>query len=72
MDRIKEILNKYIQIKRIGKHGKFAILNTNIATLEKKLKERSEQLKCRCKKPDFTRDCDDYFNIICGKCGNTL
>lgn len=44
MDGIKEILNKYTEIKRIGKHGKFVILNTNIATLEKELKERSEQL----------------------------
>jgi len=46
MEGIKEILSKYIEIKRIGKHGKFVILNTNIATLEKELNKRSEQFVC--------------------------
>ncbi len=40
MDGIKEVLNKYIKVKRIGEHGKFVVLNTNITTLEKELKKQ--------------------------------
>ena len=40
MDGIKEILHKYIEIKRIGEHGKFVVLNTNITTLEKELQKK--------------------------------
>lgn len=44
MNGIKDVLNKYITIKRIGEHGKFVVLNTSIANLEKELNKRSEQL----------------------------
>jgi hypothetical protein len=33
---------------------------------------RSEQLKCRCKKAQFTRTVDTDFNALCGKCGKAL
>jgi len=33
---------------------------------------QSEQLKCECKRPTFTRTVDEYFNPMCGKCGRTL
>jgi hypothetical protein len=37
MKGLKDLLNKYVEIKRIGKHGKFVVLNTNITTLEKEI-----------------------------------
>ena len=37
MKEIKELLNKYVEIKRIGKHGKYVVLNTNKSTLEKEI-----------------------------------
>jgi len=33
---------------------------------------QSEQLKCECKRPTFTRTVDEDFNAMCGKCGRTL
>jgi hypothetical protein len=33
---------------------------------------RSEQLKCQCKKAQFTRTVDAYFNCLCGRCGKAL
>jgi hypothetical protein len=33
---------------------------------------RSEQLKCRCKKAQFTRTVDADFNPLCGRCGKAL
>ena len=33
---------------------------------------RSEQLKCQCKKAQFTRTVDADFNPLCGKCGKAL
>jgi hypothetical protein len=33
---------------------------------------RSEQLKCRCKKSQFTRTVDADFNALCGRCGKAL
>ena len=37
MKGLKDLLNKYVEIKRIGKYGKFVVLNTNINTLEKEI-----------------------------------
>lgn len=34
--------------------------------------ERSEQLKCQCKKAQFTRTVDADFNPLCGRCGKAL
>ena len=33
---------------------------------------RSEQLKCQCKKAQFTRTVDADFNPLCGRCGKAL
>lgn len=33
---------------------------------------RSEQLKCKCKKAQFTRNVDADFNPLCGRCGKAL
>jgi hypothetical protein len=33
---------------------------------------RSEQLKCQCKKAQFTRTVDAEFNPLCGRCGKAL
>lgn len=33
---------------------------------------RSEQLKCQCKKAQFTRTVDSDFNPLCGRCGKAL
>ena len=33
---------------------------------------RSEQLKCQCKKAQFTRTVDADFNPMCGRCGKAL
>jgi hypothetical protein len=33
---------------------------------------RSEQLKCQCKKAEFTRTVDAEFNPLCGRCGKAL
>lgn len=33
---------------------------------------RSEQLKCQCKKSQFTRTVDADFNPLCGRCGKAL
>jgi predicted RNase H-like nuclease (RuvC/YqgF family) len=33
---------------------------------------RSEQLKCQCKKVQFTRTVDADFNPLCGRCGKAL
>ena len=33
---------------------------------------RSEQLKCQCKKAQFTRTVDADFNCLCGRCGKAL
>lgn len=33
---------------------------------------RSEQLKCQCKKSQFTRTVDADFNCLCGRCGKAL
>jgi Zn finger protein HypA/HybF involved in hydrogenase expression len=33
---------------------------------------QSEQLKCQCKKAQFTRTIDAHFNPLCGKCGRAL
>ncbi len=66
MNGIKDILNKYITIKRIGKFGKFVILNTSIDNLEKELTKRSEQLVCD--KDEL--DCPYDFTSRCtmGRC----
>jgi hypothetical protein len=37
MNGIKDVLNKFITIKRIGEQGKFVVLNTSISNLEKEL-----------------------------------
>jgi hypothetical protein len=34
--------------------------------------EQSEQLKCQCKKAQFTRTVDADFNPLCGRCGKAL
>jgi len=36
------------------------------------LVEKSEQLKCQCKKAKFTRTVDADFNPLCGRCGKAL
>jgi hypothetical protein len=33
---------------------------------------RSEHLKCKCKKPQFSRTVDSDFNPLCGRCGKSL
>jgi hypothetical protein len=33
---------------------------------------QSEQLKCQCKKAQFTRTVDADFNPLCGRCGKAL
>lgn len=34
--------------------------------------ERNEQLKCQCRKAQFTRTVDADFNPLCGRCGKAL
>jgi len=33
---------------------------------------RSEQLKCECKHPSFTRTVDKDYNLTCARCSRTL
>lgn len=33
---------------------------------------QSKQLKCHCKKSQFTRTVDADFNPLCGRCGKAL
>lgn len=33
---------------------------------------QSEQLRCQCKKAQFTRTVDADFNPLCGRCGKVL
>lgn len=59
-------------LNKLKEQGAKRVKIENVIILLESDKKRSEQLKCSCNKPEFTRDCDDYFNIICGKCGKTL
>ena len=66
MNGIKEVLNKHITIKRIGKHGKFVILNTSISNLEKELIKQSEQLFCgTCNKFEVCKDLCKETDLCC-------
>lgn len=63
MKEVKELLNKYVEIKRIGNHGKYVILNTNKATLEKEINKLLTLYGvvssfCPCGKVTNTKDCD--------------
>lgn len=44
----------------------------NQALLQADVSGRSEQLKCQCKKAQFTRTVDADFNPLCGRCGKAL
>ena len=33
---------------------------------------QSEQLKCKCKKAQFTRTVNENFEPMCGKCGKPI
>jgi CMP-2-keto-3-deoxyoctulosonic acid synthetase len=34
--------------------------------------QRSEQVKCQCKRSTFTRTVDKDYNPMCGKCGGLI
>jgi hypothetical protein len=52
MNGIKDVLNKYITIKRIGEQGKFVVLNTSISNLEKELIKQLELTAVVQEKPE--------------------
>jgi hypothetical protein len=53
-------------------HFQELIQELNHQLPQSRISERSEQLKCQCKKAQFTRTVDADFNCLCGRCGKAL
>ena len=69
------LLNKYIKDKHNTDEciGFVDGINAALELMDKLFESHKQsQRLCECKQATFTRTVDEYFNIMCGRCGRAV